>query len=239
MAHSVGALLLPAPAASGAHGDPGLDILAAYFKAVLESWLAASWLERAPGEPIVRTLETHDPEESDFSDNDLPILFVYRDGDAAPKRLADGYQETENDLNILWIPPPADQFKKSDRYPFFNAFDKAISAAVFFERHPAYVHASQSADPGAIAYGSDVQALAKIDWWRLNGSVQRARVDIPTGSGIESYVAYLATLRIAETLVPDVTQFGVEPSVIGATINSGGESPLDLQTILIPQDADE
>jgi hypothetical protein len=238
MTHQVGALALPIPVAPGSLGDPGLDILADYILAVMEKYLAAAWQSRAPGEPIVRTLSTHDPEECEFRMLELPLLSVWRHTDDAPKRLTDAYQETEDTIHIMWTTPPATQVKGTERYPFFKAFDSVISTAVIKERDPAYVHASEVADAAALAYGSDVQALAKFDWWILQRTT-RVPVEVEFGGRVEAFPGYLAMLRVGETTLIDPTDNDVYTPVISATTNSGGATPLTTNTILIPQDADE
>lgn len=246
MAHSLGALLLPAPPAdssSDSVGDPALDILGDFFKAVIEHHLADVWSDCAPNEPIVRKLERHDPEEWDFSVKDTPVLCVWREADANPNQLADCYQETQSQIRILWVLPPTDRFKNAKRSAFFSAFDKAINLAVFHERDRSYVHPSQSASSDAsaavkaeaAAYGSDIFPLAGIDWWRLQGAVQRVPVDI-NGGGAQPFRfnGYLATLLIGESSVTDPTAFGTEPTAMHMHITTGGADPLVTQTALVP-----
>ncbi len=240
MSHRLGALLLPAPPAaaeSDALGDPALDVLASFFRAIIEHWVGSVWLNRAPNEPIIRgEVYKHDPREANFSPNDLPVLVIWREADNAPKRLAEGYQETESLLQVLWVLPPATQVKSSQRHAFFSAFDKAINLAVLQERDPAWVHPSDVAGPGADAedlardaaahaYGSDVLSHTAIDWWRVQ-SVTRTPVDIPVGNGVHRHQGYLASLRIGETTQTD-------PSVSGVAFNlrfdvSTGPEPRDV-----------
>jgi hypothetical protein len=218
-------------------GDPAIDILAAYFSAVLTAWLGDAWIAVAPGEPVVRTVYKHDPEEIDFRSNDLPLLCLWREGDTSPKNLADGYQEMESTLNVLWVPPPAPQTKSSRRHSFLSAFSKAIALAVKHERDPSYVRASDPSSAEAAYFGSDVQALADIDWWRLQ---RVTRVPVDVGDGSRSYPAYLATLLIGETTETDPAAWNeAEPTVIDANMTTGGDSPLTTQRILLPPDADE
>lgn len=238
MAHSVGALLLPAaPASSGSHGDPAIDVLIDFFEAVLKSWIETAWLARAPGEPLIRTVIKGDPEETLFGINDLPTLCLWRHEDSEPNRLADGFQEEQNQIRILWIPPTAIHDNSADRFAFFNAFQSAISAAVLHERHPSYIHSDDVGDPAAVAYGSDVLGKCVFDWWRLTGRIQRVPVDIQMGSSAETFTGYLATLLVGETVVTDNTAFGVFATVIDGETNSGGDTPLTTNDFLIPKDS--
>lgn len=238
MAHSVGALLLPAPAPAAATDsltDPALDILGDYFRAVLTAWLSTAWLARAPGETVVRTLEKHDPEELDFSVNKLPMLCLWRERETEAVKVADAYDESESELNILWVLPPAPQTKDSRRYPFFNGFASAIKLAVKLGRHPSYVHASEAADAGAIAYGSDVLKLAAIDRWR-RGAILRTQVTV---EGLNRpLMGYLATVLLTESTVMDPSVNGVEPTVIYGDITDGQDPAFVRQSFLIPPDAD-
>lgn len=241
MTVGVGALVLPAPVpATGTSGDPALDIVGAYLRAVLQTFLATKWASLAPNEPVVRTLNFHDPEELDFRERDLPLLVLWKEralGDE-PRRIADGWTESHKTVHVLWIPPPTTQTRGSTRFPFFNDFASVIEWAVHHERHPSYVHASEVADPAAIAYGSDVLALARIDQWIYRGT-QRAPVEVGTGTGALSYPAYLATLTVVESTLVDNTAWGTEPTVIQFDLTTGDDDPFTTQSALVPPDADE
>lgn len=143
MAHQVGALVLPSPAAGTTEslGDPGLDVLGAYFERILETYLSVAWIAAAPAEPVVRVLAKDNPEERDFSENDLPLLCVWRQEVTGPNRSAESFDESVETLHILWVPAPTTQIKGVRRSPFFNAFKDAIRLAVLHHRDPSYVHA--------------------------------------------------------------------------------------------------
>jgi hypothetical protein len=225
MPHTSGALELPAPApeAGESLGDPAIDVLADYFSAVLTAWLDTAWTAVAPGEPVVRTVYKHDPEEIDFRESDLPLLCLWREGDTAPKQLADGYQEMETTLHVLWVPPPAPQGKNARRHAFLSAYSKAIALAIEHERDPAYVHDDDAGDVSATCWGSDVFRKGSIDWWRLQ-RVTRVPVDIPIdGQRVFRYPAYLATILLGETTDTDPAAFGTVPTSLHTSITTGGE----------------
>ena len=204
--------------------DPALGVLRDYFQAVITAWLRDAWLAVAPNEAIVRSTYTHDPEELDFTEHDLPVLCVWLDRDAQPKRLADGYQEAENILNILWVLPPTPHEKGSVRFPFFAGFNKAISFAVLRERDPAYVHPDDAGAVSAVAYGSDVLKHAGLDWWRLRQPISRVPVEIDVrGAGDFTYAGYLASLTVGETNETDPSAYGVHPFGLRADVSWGGE----------------
>jgi hypothetical protein len=237
MGHRSGALTLPVPAPEDDEslGDPAIDVLAGFFSAVLTAWLNTAWTAVAPGEPVVRTVYKHDPEEIDFVSKDLPLLCLWREGDLAPKQLADGYQEMETTLNILWVPPPAPQTKSSRRHTFLSAFSKAIAAAIENERDPSYIHPDDVGSAEARAYGTDVQRKAGLDRWLLQ-RVTRVPVEVPVdGQRVYRYPAYLATLLIAETAETDPSAFGTVPTHVRTTLKTGGDDPLDIGSFAVPQ----
>lgn len=247
--HQVGALQLPAPAPASdddSLGDPGLDVLGAYFRQILETYLGDAWIAVAPEEPVVRVLAKDNPEERDFNENDLPLLCVWRQEVTGPNRSAESFEENVETLSILWVPAPTTQVKGARRSPFFNAFKSAISSAILHGRDQSYVHASDSAllstDPlrhAAEAYGSDVMHLAGLDTWRLR-RFQRVPVDVPTGGDTLSYPAYLATLEITESTNSDWTNaaWGTEPTVIRFDLTTGGVDPLTTNQAKVPAEPD-
>lgn len=244
--HKLGALLLPAPAPDSQDdsvGDPALDILGDFFATVLRHYLDLAWSDCAPGEEIVKKILKHDPEDFDFAAKDTPVLCLWREGDSSPKNLADSFVETETQLRVLWVLPPATKFKNGKRSSFFAAFDKVIGLVALHERDRSYIHPSQAnpAHPSydeAAAYGSDIFALAGIDWWKLQ-SVQRAPVDVEGGSQTHRFIGYLASFAIGETTVTDPTVFGTGPTVIDFDLTTGGDDPLVTHEALVPPDADE
>lgn len=238
MAHSVGALLLPAPAPSSATAaltDPALDIIADYLGAVMTEWLQDAWNARAPSEPVVRTVYKHDPEELDFTVRELPLLCLWRERDAEVVQLADSYDESESTLNVLWILPPAPQSKDSKRFSFFNGFASAIKLAVKLGRHPAYVHESETDSPAAVAYGSDVLKLAALDRWR-RGPIIRVPVSI---EGLNrELMGYLASIQLTETTVRDPSVDGVFATEIRGDLTDGLEPKLVRQSFRSPTESD-
>lgn len=248
MPHRFGALLLPAPAPaseSNAVGDPGLDVLADYFAAILRFYLATAWQAVATAaEPVVRVISKDDPGERDFHEGDLPLLCVWRSEDTSPTRLSDAHQETNDTLNVLWIPPPTTQIFGRERSPFFAAFKKAVSLAVQQERDPCYLHEIDAArgqhDPQrheAESYGSDVHELAGLDGWRIR-RFQRVPVDVPTDDGVFSYPGYLAQIQIYETSGLDFSPAtrGIYPTKVAIDVVTPGPDPLLLQQALVTGD---
>ncbi len=244
MAHSVGALLLPAPAPESdedALTDPAVDIIADYLKAVMTAWLATAWAVRAPSETVVKTLVKHDPEEVDFKAGELPALYVWREREAEAVQIADAYDEGESQLNVLWVLPPAPQAKDSKRHGFFNGFTAAIKLAVKLGRHPSYVHASDldeddNPTPEAATYGSDVLKLAAIDRWR-RGPIIRTPVSVE--NVVRPFTGYLATILLTETTHRDPEVDGVFATEIYGDITDGQDPAFVRQSFVVPPPDEE
>ncbi len=222
MTNRVGALLMPVPAPpfgptqpdqqNTATLDPALDVLGAFFKAMLEHYCGAAWTSIAPGEPIVRVLSVgHNPEDLDFSDSLLPLLALWRDGETAPERLSDGNVQSGSQIHVLWVAAPADEQKLAARSPFFLAFAAAMKLAYQRERDPCWVRTEDTSSNTARAYGSYVLGLAGIDHWTYGGT-RRVPVQVANGSTNDTYAGYLSNWTILESTESD-------PALWGSTIN--------------------
>jgi hypothetical protein len=224
MSHRVGALLLPAP--PPAFGprlpnepdvapiqDPALDVLGQFFRAILEFYCGEAWKSIAPSEPVVRVLSIgHDPEELDFSDNDVPLLALWREHDGVPTRLTDGNSQAASVVHVMWVAAPADEQKLAARSPFFNAFQKAMLLAYHQQRDPCWVRLGEEDNIVSRTYGSYVWGLAGLDGWTYNGS-KRVPLVVPVGSGDpQIFPGYLAAWTILESTEAD-------PAAYGSTIN--------------------
>lgn len=179
--------------------DPALSALGAFFQAMLEHYCGPAWSNVAPGEPIVRVLSVgHDPEALDFHDGMLPLLALWRDGDAEPTRLADGNVQSKSQVHVLWVAAPADEQKLAARSPFFLAFANTMKTAFQQERDPCWVRAEDQDDVVSRTYGSYVWGLAGIDGWSYSGT-RRVPLQVAGGHGNESFPGYLASWTILES----------------------------------------
>lgn len=222
MSSKVGALLLPVPPpafgpvlpndpAVAPIQDPALDVLAQFFRAMLEHYCGDAWNSVAPGEPLVRMLSVgHDPEELDFHDGMTPLLALWRDGEGIPVRLADGAVQSGTQIHVLWVGAPADEQKLAARSPFFLAFTAAMKTAFRQERDPCWVRPEDVNSDTARAYGSYVWGLAGIDGWNYGGT-RRMPVVVPTAGEPQRFTGYLATWTILESTETD-------PALWGSTI---------------------
>lgn len=150
-----GALPLPAPApgAEDSAGDPGLDVLLAFAKAVLVQACGTAWATIAPGAAeVVKITKAHDPGATTFNTAWCPALFGWRTGGEI-ETLADDYEIETAKLTLLWVFLPTTNEKQRLRSPAVNAIAKALEAAIKRGRHPAWVQGGDS-DPQASKRGS-------------------------------------------------------------------------------------
>src|SRR3954464_8415418 len=117
--------LAPAATKTDTIADPALDVVIAYFKAILMAYADAAWKSVAPGEPIVRRTFTHDPEEYEFVETDLPALYLFRTGsNKNAEDQAEDIREHTDGVRLFWIMPPASQDKQRRRAPIVAALGK-------------------------------------------------------------------------------------------------------------------
>lgn len=217
MPDTFGLLDLPVPAPDQprdvAVGDPLLDLVAAFMKAVLNAELKDAWATVVPARgkannapalsvPVPFT-STHDPEEASFSSEKTPCLYVYRLDDPPPTRIriTQGWEVVRSAVGLLFVPPPPTQDKQRLRTNMRNAFDKAIRGAVRDGRHPAWIVAGDTYyDPDI--YGSVFLRHAKLQSWTFVG-VRRHPILIEDEEGNKQppFPALLATILVDEQRV--------------------------------------
>lgn len=163
---TLGGLSIPlAPTPRGeTPADPALSTFARYLTAILRTYAGAAWTALAPAEPIVRKYFTHDPEEYEFVDKDLPALYLFRTGSAKQiEQFAEDWRVHHDGVRIFWVLPYASQDKQAERKAFLPAVGKLIDSAFDRGRDPAFV-AVGDPDPTAARQGSVVQRIAGVEW---------------------------------------------------------------------------
>lgn len=172
MGDTYGALPLPAgrDTASGdpslldpAIGDPSLDKLGAYLVAVLNAKLGAAWDRLCPGQPVAREHHVNSPEEGEFSENDLPALYLWRESDAF-EAAADDYSVARSKIAVVWAYEASPQWPRAAYSTFAAAVAKALSQAIWNERDPAWIDPDDT-DPNAADQGSNI--IAACGWFGL------------------------------------------------------------------------
>jgi hypothetical protein len=140
MAHKLGGTSLPLigadglePRSKGAAGAPWIGTLLEGFALTIEQQCGAAWASLAPREPICKTRVPFNPFRYKFQSQWLPGLFLWVDRTAptAVERIAAGVSLRTRELNLLWMPPPAQGPGKAENWAeFWVALDGAIELAV-------------------------------------------------------------------------------------------------------------
>lgn len=154
-ASQFGALPLPAPPPLQGEtaGDPGLDVLLAFARAVIVASCGDVWATLAPGaDSVVRVTKAHSPAEHTFVTSWCPALFGWRAGGEI-ETIADDYDVETSRITLLWVFLPTTNEKQGSRAPIANAIGKALDAALRRGRHPAWTQAGDT-DTQAAARGS-------------------------------------------------------------------------------------
>lgn len=221
MADQLGALPLPVSlaAAGTSAGDPALDAFAAYLKAVLNAYVGPAWSDAAgamgvaPGQKVVQTVATTNPENGAFQKEAMPILFVWRpaDGDAS-EQWTDDLVRVQSKLGLLWVTRPADQPKREARSPIGNAVAAAIRRALYNGRDPVWIDPADT-DPTAATEGSMLMMRAGLSQWPelITCKPQSITIQIDE-SEPRPYWAVSGSIAITELLVADVSIAGSAPT---------------------------
>lgn len=160
---------LPAVASSRATvTDQALDIVLAYIRACFNAYAATAWRSVAPPtEPIVKRAFTHDPQEYDFSEDDLPALYLFRTGSAKnAEDVAEDIRVHTDTVRMFWVLPPAQSPQQARRVPIIQALGKLVDLKIDRVRDPAYVLASDP-DPTKVEQGTVVIRAAGLRWLRF------------------------------------------------------------------------
>lgn len=221
MADQLGALSLPmtlAPAGSSA-GDPALDAFAGFLAAVLNANVGPAWSDTAgaagvaPGQKVVQTTMTTNPENGAFQKEDMPILFVWRpaDGDAS-EQWTDDIVRVQTKLAILWVTRPADQPKREARSPIGNAVAAAIRRALYVGRDPAWIDPADT-DPTAATQGSVLMTRAGLSQWPelITCKPQSITIQLDEAEP-RPYWAVGGSIGITELLVADMSVASSTPT---------------------------
>ena len=146
--------------------DPALDVVVGYISAVVTAYAGAAWRAVAPGEPLLRKVFTHDPEDYEFSEGDLPALYAFRTGSAKPTEdQAEDYRIATDAVRVFWVMPRTGQEQQRRRAPFIQALGKLIDLAFDRGRDPVYVRGDDP-DPTKAAQGTVLLRAAGLQWLR-------------------------------------------------------------------------
>ncbi len=230
MPDSYGLLDLPAPvqAATAVVTDPALGVLVDYFGTILTANLAAAWAVFAPNEPIVRNRYSRDPSPDDFDTKKLPALYAWRDSQTNDITGDDIAQDTSI-VSILWVYPPAPQYKQAVRLAVQNGLTAALGRAIFKGRDPSWIYLD----------GSTVEKILNgdfhdaADWvhdgtWVLGGGIATAAASNTALSEAVLYVGGKYRVRYTVTVRTGGTIRASCGTTLGAVRNQAGTYTEDL-----------
>lgn len=206
---------LAVPAAGATIAGKALDILLAYLKAGFTYYAGTAWASIAPGEPIVKKTFPHDPEQYNFSQNDLPALYLFPQRSAKePEQLAEDWRVHTDVLRCFWVLPPARSVDfQAQRAPIINYLGQLIDELLWRGRDASYVIAGD-ADLTAAFEGSVVLRHAGLKRMRSTGwAVGQIAIRVPGTQESAPYPLLDCTLEVERRLVPDYT---AEPTPFAA-----------------------
>jgi hypothetical protein len=219
---------LPVPGAADTVADPLIDYTLAYFAAVLNAHADAAWRAVfAASGPVKRTF-AHDPEQHCFGERDLPALYLWRSGGAAPEQIADDWHLKRSNLTLLWVLPGAVQHPQHRRLPFVNGLVSLLHVAIEKGRDPAW-HLAGDPDPTARARGSVWPRWAGFFELAL-GKWKPGVLVISDGARKFSYASVEVELLVAEHWERDLAAYDPNElhdlDVIGSDAHSLGRHRL-------------
>lgn len=144
MSDTFGLLELPVPVPETdeeAAGDPVLDTILSFAKAVVNADVGDAWAARNPADPLpIAHTFAHDPDPEVFDTNATPALYLWRADDTGGKhRYSQDLTADEGGFSALWVPPPMPQEHKAARAPLRNAIKKSLRQAFAQGRHAAWI----------------------------------------------------------------------------------------------------
>lgn len=209
MGDMYGPLPLPAPqpGPDEAIGDPALDIILPFLKALLNyhgarAWQAVSSYQNG-GDLLVVSTFTFDPGEDGgktFNTGDLPALFLWREEVGSSEWIAHDYWVRSSKLILLWVPPPAPQADRARWQSIINLIASALDGILDpHARVPGYIFAGDT-DPIAQYQGSLLYRFLPFIWEFDVGKTKRQPVKITMvdGSATETYWATRTEIIIRE-----------------------------------------
>lgn len=227
-----GALPLPAPAPAQGEtaGDPGLDVLLAFARAVINTSAGAVYATVASGlgDPV-KTIRPHNPEQVVFNERDLSALFGWRTGGEI-ETLADDYDVETSRLTLLWVLVPSQQEHLALRGPIINAVAKSLDAALRRGRHPAWTQTGDT-DTQAAARGSFLWSWA--GWFAFDKASWKLQDLIVSKHGVDArYPAVQWDLTVRELVTLGRS---TDPNKLTATLEiPDGDAPLVTFALPLP-----
>lgn len=218
-----GALPQPAPVAtleSPTSGDPGLDVLLAFARAVIVASASAVYADIAPGTgQVVQQVRAHNPGQVVINEKDFPALYGWRVRGEI-ETIADDYDIETCVLSLLWVFPTAQAEHQAKRSPLVNALAKPVLAGLRRGRHPAWV---ADGDPEAQASVNGSFLWSWAGWWAFKRASWKLQEVVVQKLGVETTYPALQW----EITVEERVELGhpTDPAKSLNTHNAGGDGP--------------
>lgn len=148
MADLFGATSIPLAVTTPA-GDPGLQNVADYCKAVLNAYASDAWAAVSPADAVVvRSVFTHDPSQRVMVDDHLPALYLWR-AKGKSERQAQGIRAGEDVLMLQWVYPPTQQDIQRERDTFGPRLYRVLEALIERGRDPSWFKVGDTTEGAA------------------------------------------------------------------------------------------
>lgn len=229
-----GATRLPLDGSTPDGKDPLLSTVASFFQAIANVHAKAEWEVIAKvGSPLpCLHAFTHDPHETNFIDNNLPALFLWRSDVLEHVDEAQDIRVIRSRLRLLWVPPNTgkpDEKTRRTHFPFklVKLWDDYLELG----RDPAWL-APGDPDPEAPLYGSVLARFALFR--RLRFTTVRAEplmIELLAADGAPRmpprvYTAQLAELALEEELRRDPARFAALHAIkVAGSLVRGPDDP--------------
>jgi len=217
-----------------AAGDPLLTLLGAFLKAAVNAACGTAWATLYPGESPVAEVRFQDPNEGVFDERDLPAIFLWRPARGI-ERVADDWVVDKSEIVALWVPPPANLDRQSERAPLANTVLKAMARALTEGRDPAWLLSGDADSVLPLVFGSDLTLHAGL--LRLVNGLRVTTVPITVemvdGTPPKRYVGARATFTTEELLERDAAAWpGVYPAAVHVDVkNEEGATRVEVEAV--------
>lgn len=243
MTDLIGALEIPVPVPDQGKtvADPFLDLFGEFLRAAINADTKDAWAAVHPavikphGEPLpVTVVHRHNPDEAKFRSNELPALFVWRNASGKRLRISQDWQVVPTTIQVLWVPPRAQQKPLAERQPFSHAVASSVDRALDGGRHKAWI-VTGDPDPNAATRGSYFYRFAKLFEEPVITStkcfeLKLARFDSTRET--DNFDCFLMELEIRELKRPKMDDYALlDHAETGITIN---DPPLLFNNLLLP-----
>ena len=231
------ALPLAAPSGTDAVTDKAASVLLAYLKAFLNAYAPTAWQSvfksqdaRIPTTPVNGSF-VNDPATSEFNENQLPALFIWRTG-GDDEYIGDDWRIFTDNWKLLWIFPTAVQGTQQARDPIITGLARLVSVALKRGRDVAYQKAGDTDTTALTAAAlptslktsiASSTSLQTYSGAALNGSIGTGSITparAPTATTGTSLAAFTPGTQVRFTGLNTIGMSLVSTATIGAALGT-------------------